>query len=149
MSQPGPEPASIHIQRRLEWSDTDASGAYHNTAALRLMEAAETALVERLGFLEEVYGRHPRAHIEADFLRPLYFRDLVDVTIRVATVGRTSVTYAVEITKDGELCARGRMVAVLLDRIGGKPQPWPEAQRRLLESAGTQPAELLVTGQPT
>jgi YbgC/YbaW family acyl-CoA thioester hydrolase len=144
MEDAGPRPASIRIQRRLEWSDTDASGAYHNTAALRMMEAAETALVQRLGFLDEVYGRHPRAHIEADFVRPLFFRDLADVTIRVAAVGRTSVTYDVEIGRDGELCARGRMVAVLLDRIGGTPQPWSDRQRRLLESAGPQPAELLV-----
>jgi 2-aminobenzoate-CoA ligase len=149
MSQPEPGPASIRIQRRVEWSDTDASGAYHNTAALRFMEAAETALVERLGLLDDIYGRHPRAHIEADFLRPLFFRDVVDVTITVAAVGRTSVAYGVEIAKDGETCARGRMVAVLLDRIGGAPQPWPEPLRRLLETAGPQPAELLVTEQTT
>ena len=136
----------MRIQRRLEWSDTDASGAYHNTAAFRLMEAAETALVERLGFLQDVYGRHPRARIEADFLRPLFFRDLVDVTIRVQSVGRTSVTYAVEIARSGEACVRGRMVAVLMDRIGGTPAPWPDEQRRRLEQAGPQAPELLVTG---
>src|SRR5213079_2138396 len=81
------DPASIRIQRRIDWSDTDASGAYHNTAAFRLMEAAETSLVDRLGFLEDVYGRHPRVRLEADFLRPLFFRDLVDVTLRVTDVG--------------------------------------------------------------
>ncbi len=139
-------PASIRIQRRIEWSDTDASGAYHNTASFRLMEAAETALAERLGFLQDVYGRHPRAHIEADFLRPLFFRDLVDVTIRVEAVGRTSVTYSVEIARGGEACVRGRMVAVLMDAVGGTPQPWPDEQRELLEHAGEQPSELLVDG---
>lgn len=139
-------PASIRIQRRIEWSDTDASGAYHNTASFRLMEAAETALAERLGFLDDVYGRHPRAHIEADFLRPLYFRDLVDVTISVETVGRTSVTYGVEIARGGEPCVRGRLVAVLMDAIGGTPQPWPGEQRRLLEEGGPQVPELLVGG---
>jgi acyl-CoA thioester hydrolase len=136
----------MHIQRRIDWSDTDASGAHHNTAAFRLMEAAETALVERLGFLDEVYGRHPRAHAEADFLRPLFFRDLVDVRIRVAAVGRTSVTYEVDISRGGELCARGKLVAVLLDHIGGTPQPWPDEMRARLESAGPQAPELIVVG---
>jgi 2-aminobenzoate-CoA ligase len=144
-AQPGP--ASVLIQRRIEWSDTDASGAYHNTASFRLMEAAETTLAERLGFLQDVYGRHPRVHIEADFLRPLFFRDLVDVTIRVESVGRTSVAYAVEIARDGEPCVRGRMVAVLMDRIGGSPQPWSAEQRNLLGSGGPQAPELLVTGE--
>jgi len=142
-----PAPASIVIQRRVEWSDTDASGAYHNSAAFNFMESAEVALVDRLGFREDVYGRHPRVRIEADFLAPLWFRDLVDVEVRVAKVGRTSVTYEAEIRRAGEVCVRGRMVAVLLDRIGGTPQPWPEEYRRLLEAAGVQAPERLVQGE--
>jgi YbgC/YbaW family acyl-CoA thioester hydrolase len=144
-SNPRPTPASITIQRRIEWSDTDASGAYHNTAAFRLMEAAETALVERLGFLDEIYGRHPRVHVEADFLRPLFFRDLVDVTIRVTSVGRTSVTYDVAIEREAVPCVSGRLVAVLMDAVGGSPRAWPEEMRRAFETAGLQPPELLVT----
>jgi 2-aminobenzoate-CoA ligase len=147
MPEPEHGPASIRIQRRIEWSDTDASGAYHNTAAFRLMEAAETALVEHLGFLEQVYGRHPRVHVEADFLRPLFFRNLVDVTIRVAEVGRSSVRYECGIARDGEACVRGRLVAVLLDAVRGSPQPWPEPTRLLLETAGEQPSELLIADQ--
>jgi len=148
--QPDAEPeaelraASIRVQRRIEWSDTDASGAYHNTAAFRLMEAAETALVERLGLVGDIYGRHPRAHVSADFLRPLYFRDLVDIVVRVVAVGRTSVTYDVTISRDGEECVRGRLVAVLMDAIGGAPQAWSARERSLFETAGEQPAELLV-----
>ena len=141
-----PEPASVVIQRRIEWSDTDASGAYHNSAAFDFMESAEVTLVDRLGIREDVYGRHPRVRIEADFLAPLWFRDLVDVEIRVAKVGRTSVTYDAEIRRDGEPCVRGRLVAVLLDRIGGTPQPWPEEYRRLFETGGPQAPERLVTG---
>ncbi|HEX9377937.1 MAG TPA: thioesterase family protein [Actinomycetota bacterium] len=143
----GPAPASIVIQRRVEWSDTDASGAYHNSAAFNFMESAEVALVDRLGIREDVYGRHPRVRIEADFLAPLWFRDLVDVEIRVSNVGRTSVTYEAEIRRGSEVCVRGRMVAVLLDRIGGTPQPWPEEYRRLLAAAGPQVPERLVQGE--
>ncbi|MFL5797512.1 MAG: acyl-CoA thioesterase [Actinomycetota bacterium] len=140
------EPASICIQRRIEWSDTDASGAWHNSAAFNIMESAEVTLVDRLGMREDVYGRHPRAHIEADFLAPLWFRDIVDCEVRVARVGRSSVTYDVEIRRGGEVCVRGRLVAVLLDRIGGTPQPWPEEYRRAFETAGRQPSERLVVG---
>ena len=140
------EPASIRIQRRIEWSDTDASGAWHNSAAFGLLEAAEVAMVDALGFREDVYGRHPRAHIEADFLQPMWFRDVADCEVRVARVGRTSVAYDVEIRRGDEVCARGKLVAVLLDRIGGTPQPWPDEYRRLLETAGPQPGERLVEG---
>jgi YbgC/YbaW family acyl-CoA thioester hydrolase len=142
----GTSPASIVVQRRIEWPDTDASGLYHNTAAFRFVEVAETALIERLGFLDDVYGRLPRVHIEADFERPLRFRDLVDIELSVAAVGGTSVTYAFEMSSDGEVAVRGRAVAVLLTTAEGKPTKWPDPYRELLLTAGPQPPELLTKG---
>lgn len=143
---PDPSPASIVVQRRIEWSDTDASGNYHNSAAFRLVENAETALLDRLGFLHEIYGRLPRVHISADFLRPLAFRDLVEVAVSVSALGRTSITYAFEISFRGETAVRGKSTAVLLTRAGGEPQPWPDDLRRALLTSGPQPPELLVEG---
>jgi YbgC/YbaW family acyl-CoA thioester hydrolase len=142
----GPSPASIVVQRRIEWSDTDASGNYHNSAAFRLIENAETALLDRLGFLREIYGRLPRVHISADFLRPLAFRDLVDVAVSVSALGRTSITYGFEISFRGQTAVRGKSTAVLLSRAGGEPQTWPDALRRALLNSGPQPPELLVEG---
>jgi YbgC/YbaW family acyl-CoA thioester hydrolase len=139
-------PAGIVVQRRIEWPDTDASGMYHNTAAFRFIEMAETALLERLGLVHEIYGRHPRAHIEADFLLPLRFRDLVDVEITVAKVGRTSIHYDFEMRSNRAIAVRGRVVAVLMDRPGGRPVPWPVEHRRLFETAGPQAPELLTPG---
>src|SRR5207253_10188217 len=106
-----PLPAAIVVQRRIEWPDTDASGNYHNTAAFRFIEVAETALFERLGLLHDVYGRLPRAHIEADFRRPLVFRDIVDISLRVSKVGRASLTYEYEMSTNGEVAATGRAAA--------------------------------------
>ena len=140
-------PASILVQRRIEWPDTDASGVYHNTAAFRFIEMAEAALLERLGFLEETYGRLPRVHVEADFARPLRFRDLVDIHLRIGDVGSSSVTYEFEMRSDGEVAVTGRAVAVLLAEDERAPTPWPEKHRRLLLSAGPQPPELLVQGE--
>src|SRR5438552_18466852 len=84
--------ASIVVQRRIEWPDTDASGMYHNTAALRFIEVAETALLDRLGFVQAIYGRQPRVHIDADFLRPIRSRDLVELELCDAAVGRMAVS---------------------------------------------------------
>ena len=116
---------------------------YHNTAAFRFVEVAETALLDRLGFIHEIYGRHPRVHLEADFLRPLRFRDLVDIDLAVEKVGRTSVTYTFEMRSGNEVAVRGRAVAVLLSGAGGKPVPWPEEQRQRLLTAGPQRGERL------
>jgi acyl-CoA thioesterase FadM len=141
-----PMPASIMVQRRIEWPDTDASTNYHNTAAFRFIEVAETALLERLGLLEDVYGRLPRVHIEADFLRALRFRDIVDIELGVAAIGKSSITYEFEMRHAGEVAVRGKAVAALLSETGGHPVPWPEEHRTLLLSAGPQPPERLVIG---
>ncbi|MFN2588389.1 MAG: acyl-CoA thioesterase [Actinomycetota bacterium] len=137
-------PASITIQRRIEWSDTDASGHWHNTAAFRMVEWAETALLERLGILDGVYGHLPRVHVEADFHRLLQFRDLVDATITVRDVGTSSLTYDFTIDRSGARCVTMTVVTALLDP-DGRARTWSEEHRRLLLEAGPLPPEMLVT----
>jgi acyl-CoA thioester hydrolase len=82
-----------------------------------------------------VYGRLPRVHVSVDYRRILWFRDLVEVAVSVAAVGRTSVTYAFELLRNGERCAEGRVVAALVDN-SGKPEPWPEPYAALLGGDG-------------
>lgn len=138
-------PSSITVQRRIEWSDTDASGYWHNTAAFRWIEVAETTLLQRLGLLEEIYGRMPRVRISAEFRKGLRHKDLVDIELSIAEVGRSSVTYSFRMTSGGTVVAEGTAVAVLLDRAGGRPVPWPDEYRKLLLESGPQPGEGLVT----
>jgi acyl-CoA thioesterase FadM len=140
---PNRGPASIRLQRRIEWWDTDASGNYHNTAAFRLLESAETLLLGRLGLLHDVYRRLPRARLEADFRAPLQFHDLVDVNLEVVSIGRSSITYHMAISRDGRLCVEAKAVAVLLAEARGEPVEWPPDHRRLLLGSGPLPPELL------
>ncbi|HEX3327496.1 MAG TPA: thioesterase family protein [Actinomycetota bacterium] len=139
-----PAPASILIQRKVEWSDTDASGHYHNGLVFRLCEMAETALFQELGLLEYVYGRIPRVHVSVDFQSVLYFGDVVDVYLEVASVGTTSIEYRLEIRRDAEVNAKARVVAVLVNP-NGTPRPWPQEYKDTLLSAGPLPPELLST----
>jgi acyl-CoA thioester hydrolase len=140
-----PRPASIVVQRRIEWADTDASGWWHNTAGFRFIEAAETALLERLGILDDVYGRLPRASIAADFKRGLTFRDVVDCAISVRAVGASSITYAFELRNEGTVCMAAEIVAVLLD-AESRPTDWPDEYRARLLGAGAQQPETLAVG---
>lgn len=131
-------PASVVVRRRIQWFDTDSSTKYHNTAPLRLMEEAEVVLLDRLGIVKEVYGWLPRAHVTVDYRRPVRFWDEVEVRVEVAEVGRTSVTYSLEVRDGTEVCAEGRVVAVLIDE-DGRPRAWPEEWRRLLLESGPLP----------
>jgi YbgC/YbaW family acyl-CoA thioester hydrolase len=137
-------PASILVQRKVEWSDTDASGHYHNGLVFRLCEVAETALFQGVDLLESVYGRIPRVHVTVDFQSVLYFGDVVDVFLQIASVGTTSINYGVEIRRGEEVCAKATVVAVLV-KPDGSPRPWPEDYKEALLSAGPLPPELLTT----
>lgn len=102
---------------RVAWVDTDAGGRIHFTAVFRWAEAAETALMRRLGLLEG-WGDYPRRRVEAEYLKVLVFEDELDVRLRVESVGSTSITYAWEIVKDGEVHVQGRHTVVNVDGQG-------------------------------
>jgi acyl-CoA thioester hydrolase len=121
------------IQTRVAWVDTDAGGRIHFTAAFRWAEATETELMRRLGVLEGDWGDFPRRKAEAEYLKVLRFNDEIDVRLRVEKVGRTSVTYAWTIAKDGEAHIKGRHTVVHVDG-DGHPEPLDDALRAALDA---------------
>lgn len=114
---------SIRIPRRLAWPDTDAAGVWHHSTLWRWVEEAEAELHRSVGVLEHTFGHTPRRHLEAEFLRPLRFDDLVDVELSVARMGRSSVTYESTVLHDGAVVATASMTAVLV--VDGVATPWP------------------------
>ena len=120
-----------HRERlRVLWIDTDAGGRIHFTAAFRWAEAAELGLYRDLGLLDHVGGL-PRRHVEADYRRVLVFDDEIEVTLSVASVGTTSITYEWQVTHDGEVAIEGRHVVVNVDG-DGRARPLDDALRRAL-----------------
>ncbi|MCF4120949.1 acyl-CoA thioesterase [Antribacter sp. KLBMP9083] len=101
---------------RVEFVDTDAGGRIHHTAALRWAERAEHQLLRALGSPE--LTRFPRRRIEVDFVGPLHFGDEVVVEIAASAVGRTSITYAWRVLKDGVSCIEGSTTCVHVDDDG-------------------------------
>lgn len=129
--------AGVTISRTVEWQDTDAAGHYHHSTVIRWVEAAETALHERLG-LAHLMGVVPRVHYEVDYRDRLYYREPVSITLRVAEVGRTSLTYTFEVAGPRGPAAAGRMTVVHVDRDTGAPTPWPPSVRGLADGAARQ-----------
>ncbi len=122
-----------HVERtRVAWVDTDAGGRIHFTAAFRWAEMAETAIRRKLGLIEE-WGSYPRRQVEAEFMNVLVFEDEIDVHIRPERLGRTSITWAFEIMRGGELCVRGKLVVVHVDDEG-RPAALTEKERTALSA---------------
>ena len=126
-----------HTERmRVNWVDTDASGRIHYTAALRYFEVAEHQLMRRI--LADGASRSfslPRVHVEADYRLALRYPDDFDCRVWIERVGESSVGYAYDIRNlAGEICIRGRIVAVAVGDEGRKI-PLPEDVRKRLEEA--------------
>jgi acyl-CoA thioester hydrolase len=124
----------ITTRARVAWSDTDAGGHHHHTSVARFVEAAEADLYRRID-ASQLMGRVPRVEYHAEFTARLFYQDEVDVTLRVAAVGRTSLTYTFEVRRvdNGVMAAHGGMVVVHIDPATGKSMPWPEDIRTALE----------------
>lgn len=123
--------AGRYVERlRVAWVDTDAGGRIHFTAAFRYAERAETSLMRELGLVDELVD-YPRRRVEAEFRAVLRFEDEVEVAIQPARIGTTSITWAWEIARDGEVCVAGRHTVV---HVGADGRPVPlagEVRRRL------------------
>jgi acyl-CoA thioester hydrolase len=120
-----------HVERlRVAWVDTDAGGRIHFSNAFRWAEVAETTLMRSAVSLDE-WGRFPRKHVEAEFRKVLTFDDEIEVRIRVERLGRTSITYAWTISKDGEAYVVGRHTVVHVDEVG-RPAALPDRVRAAL-----------------
>lgn len=129
------DPSSITITRRVEWSDTDASGHHHNTLIIRLAEAAELALMDAAGLTDSHFTGAPRVRHEIDYTAPLWFGQDVTVTLTVEKLGSASITYAFEVWgeefrgRPRARAASGKIVAAHVAHGADRATPWPDAVR--------------------
>jgi acyl-CoA thioesterase FadM len=129
-----PDPAIV-VERVVEWSDTDASGHVHNGIAGRLLEAAESELMRRLD-LAALIPHMPRVRTVAEFHARLYYGQTVRAELRLAEMGRTSLSWKLSVRGPDDVVAI-TAEAVVVHAPGPSAAPWPEAARAKLVAAGT------------
>jgi len=116
----------LRTQRRVEFADTDMVGIVHFARFFIFMETAEHEFLSSLGtpVLFKDGGRSigwPRVSVTCDYLAPARFGDVLDIHLQVIRKGRSSLTYRLDIARQGQPIARGRVTTVccLLDDPGG------------------------------
>jgi acyl-CoA thioester hydrolase len=76
------------------------------------------------------------AHAECDYERPARYGEMLEVRLRVASLGRTSFQYEYEIVDEqGRTVARAKTVQVMYDYRMEKPVPIPDSIRGMLAKA--------------
>ena len=130
------------IEERVLWGDVDAARIIFYGSYIRFFEIAETELFRSVGM---PYGRVfdeldiwlPRVHLECDFKRAAQLDDLLEVSVYVGKLGRTSMRLNFEVRRkgnDGELedglIATAHFVLVATSRVGLQPVSVPDELRR-------------------
>ena len=116
---------TFHTTRRVEFADTDLGGICHFSRYMVFMETAEHQFLEAIGSRvhQQIDGRlisWPRVNVQAEYKSPAFFRDELDIEIRIARLGTKSITYRFTISREGTVVALGRVTAVCCE-LGEKP----------------------------
>jgi len=112
--------------RRVEFSDTDAAGIAHFAAFFRMMEQAEHELLRSVGLSvvsQDAAGKisWPRVSAKCDFTAAARFEDVLEIEVRIARLGKRSITYAHRFFREGKELATGEITAVCCRIEDGKP----------------------------
>lgn len=128
-------PASIELERRLRWADSDAAGRLHFPRIFELVEEAESELVRRIDWpMNRSCGYDfPRVHVECQFLRVLDLDAPFRLKLSVDKLGRTSIRYRFQVYDVvNELAVEGTMTVVTLQ--DGRPAQIPDTLRAALSA---------------
>jgi YbgC/YbaW family acyl-CoA thioester hydrolase len=107
----------FRTRRRVEFGDTDMAGITHFANFFRYMESAETEFLRSLGLSVAWHDGDrkvgfPRVSVACDFKSPARFEDVLDIAVYLEEIGRKSVRYRFEFTRDGQEIAVGRITSV-------------------------------------
>jgi acyl-CoA thioester hydrolase len=112
----------------------DALGHVNQAVYHELLEEARTAMITTLPSPPK--GAYVMARVELNYRREIPLTDRhVEVTLRVQSVGRSSVTVAQRVFRaDGELAADGISVMVAWDPVERASRPLTEGEVATLEA---------------
>jgi acyl-CoA thioester hydrolase len=134
-SPDAPTPLFTH-RLTVRFRDCDPLGHVNNAVYLTYLEQARFLLWRaQLGFTAKSGGEHGPgfilARVECNFRSQARYGDELDVRLSLASVGRTSFTYAYEIVDapTGRLVASAKTVLVSYDYAAERPVPIADVLR--------------------
>lgn len=118
------------------WSDNDNYGHVNNVVYYAWFDTAVNAHLIEQGLLDLDRGEIIGLVVESGctYHRAISFPGTVDVMLRVAHVGRSSVRYEIGLFTDGyaDAAATGHFIHVYVDRASRRPVALPQQWRDVL-----------------
>jgi acyl-CoA thioester hydrolase len=124
---------------RVRWAEVDRQGIVFNGHYLTYFDVAITEYWRAIGFpYPDALLTHgcdtfvKKATVE--YHAPAGFDDVLDVGVRVARIGRSSMRFVLEIYRGQELLIEGEIVYVNADPATRKPTPVPDSLREAIRT---------------
>ena len=133
-------PFRFAVYTRVGFSDTDAQGVVYYGRYFPYFDLARTEYLRRTGRLDAPGCEFVLRAQTVEYHAPARFDDLLEVFVRVARVGTSSLTWelaAYKLNGDDTLMTTASQTQVLIDRASRMPQPIPDAFRGSI--AGVEP----------
>jgi acyl-CoA thioester hydrolase len=112
--------SDVRLQRRVQFSETDAAGIVHFSVFFRYFEDAEHALWREAGLsihaAESAIG-WPRVAASCEYRRPLKFEQVFEVSVRIGEMTKRTIAYVGEITSNGERIATGTWKIACVNKL--------------------------------
>lgn len=119
------------------WHDNDLYGHVNNVVYYSYFDSAVNAYLIERGGLDIHNGAVVGFVVSSacDYFASIAFPESIEVGLRVAKLGNSSVQYELAIFKAGEqeACAAGRFVHVFVERSSNRPVAIPEPLRAALQ----------------
>ena len=127
----------FHWATRIYYEDTDSGGVVYHANYLKFMERARTEWLRAAGFEQKALaGEHHVMfvvrEVRIEYLKPALFDDLLDVSVELREMGRSSIAL-VQAVQRGELLARAEVKLVCVDARTFRPARIPDFIKRQLE----------------
>ncbi|TMW71637.1 acyl-CoA thioesterase [Alteribacter natronophilus] len=125
----------------VRFSETDAFGHLNNTVSFVYFEQGRINFFKDIGFGEEWFAKGGEgipvtADLHCDYKRQVFFDENLEVHVKVAGIGNSSIDLHYLITNEaGKVCMTGRGRMVQVSRTSGKPLSWSKAALEKLEAS--------------
>jgi acyl-CoA thioester hydrolase len=132
-------PFKFSAHTRVGFSDTDAQGIVYYGRYLPYFDLARVEYHRQLGLLGMEIGEEGQEFVmralQVEYHAPAVFDDLIEVCVRIARIGRTSVTYelAAYRARDDVLMVTATQTLVLVDLDERKAVPIPDTYRNAIK----------------
>ena len=127
-------------QTKIKLHETDAAGLLFFANQFKLIHDAYEGLLEHIGFgfaelLKEKDYFLPIVHAEADYKRPLFVGDLIEIQVIVESIGTTSFTFSYRILNtQQEIVGTAQTVHVTMNKENNTKIPLPHDMRQKIQA---------------